>query len=205
MAISYNTSIVRDGLVVYLDAANPKSYPGSGATINNLIKNNVTAELVGDYSFSDGTIRLNNNSSDRLLNTTHIQLSSVSSITTVSLWFFIHSIVATRYLLDKRTGGSSGFITNAGIGSNWSTGNLYANGGSSQSITWSNVETPIGVWKNITVIANTPSTDDMNLFSRFSDNEGLDVTFGIAMIYNRVLSQEENRKNFEAFRGRYGI
>jgi hypothetical protein len=32
MAIAYNTSIVRDGLVLYLDAANPKSYPGTGTT-----------------------------------------------------------------------------------------------------------------------------------------------------------------------------
>jgi len=31
MAISYNTSVVRDGLVLHLDAANPKSYPGTGS------------------------------------------------------------------------------------------------------------------------------------------------------------------------------
>lgn len=30
MGIAYNTSIVRDGLVLHLDAANPKSYPGTG-------------------------------------------------------------------------------------------------------------------------------------------------------------------------------
>ena len=30
MGVGYNTSIVRDGLVLYLDAANSKSYPGSG-------------------------------------------------------------------------------------------------------------------------------------------------------------------------------
>lgn len=32
MGVGYNTSIVRDGLVSYLDAANPKSYPGTGTT-----------------------------------------------------------------------------------------------------------------------------------------------------------------------------
>jgi hypothetical protein len=43
MAISYNTSVVRDGLVLYLDAANPKSYPGTGTTFFNLkINNNST-------------------------------------------------------------------------------------------------------------------------------------------------------------------
>ena len=32
MSIAYNTSIVRDGLVLQLDAANVKSYPGTGTT-----------------------------------------------------------------------------------------------------------------------------------------------------------------------------
>jgi hypothetical protein len=32
MAISYNTSVIRNGLVLYLDAANPKSYPGTGTS-----------------------------------------------------------------------------------------------------------------------------------------------------------------------------
>lgn len=36
MAIAYNTSIVRDGLVLHLDAANVKSYPGSGTTWKDL-------------------------------------------------------------------------------------------------------------------------------------------------------------------------
>jgi hypothetical protein len=31
MGIAYNTSVIRDGLVLYLDAANLKSYPGTGA------------------------------------------------------------------------------------------------------------------------------------------------------------------------------
>ena len=36
MGIAYNSSIVRDGLVLHLDAANPKSYPGSGTVWKDL-------------------------------------------------------------------------------------------------------------------------------------------------------------------------
>jgi hypothetical protein len=32
MAVQYNPGIITDGLVLYLDAANRKSYPGSGIT-----------------------------------------------------------------------------------------------------------------------------------------------------------------------------
>lgn len=36
MGISYNPLVVTDGLVLYLDAANSRSYPGSGSTWNDL-------------------------------------------------------------------------------------------------------------------------------------------------------------------------
>lgn len=38
MGIAYNTSIVRSGLVLHLDAANVKSYPGSGTVWKDLTK-----------------------------------------------------------------------------------------------------------------------------------------------------------------------
>jgi len=51
MAIAYNTSIVRNGLVLYLDAANPKSYPVTGTTFFNLkLVNNST--LINGISFN---------------------------------------------------------------------------------------------------------------------------------------------------------
>ena len=46
MATIYNTSIIRDGLVLYLDAANVKSYPGSGNTWYDLT-NTVNGTVVG--------------------------------------------------------------------------------------------------------------------------------------------------------------
>ena len=50
MGIGYNTSVVRDGLVLYLDAANSKSYPGSGTTWFDLTGNNNNAILNGNVN-----------------------------------------------------------------------------------------------------------------------------------------------------------
>ena len=36
MGTSYSPNIVKDGLVFQVDAANPRSYPGSGTTYSNL-------------------------------------------------------------------------------------------------------------------------------------------------------------------------
>ena len=46
MGIVYNTSIIRDGLVLHLDAANVKSYPGSGTTWTDLTGNSYNGQLV---------------------------------------------------------------------------------------------------------------------------------------------------------------
>ena len=54
MAVHYNIKIVTDGLVLCLDAANPKSYPGSGTTWTDLSGNgrNFTLFNSSYYSFS---------------------------------------------------------------------------------------------------------------------------------------------------------
>jgi hypothetical protein len=51
MAITYNTSIVRNGLVLHLDAANPKSYPGTGTVWKDLSGNGNHASMVGSSTY----------------------------------------------------------------------------------------------------------------------------------------------------------
>lgn len=46
MSLGHGASIVRDGLVLYLDAANSKSYPGTGTTWNDLSGNGNNGTLV---------------------------------------------------------------------------------------------------------------------------------------------------------------
>jgi hypothetical protein len=51
MAIGYNPSIVSDGLVFYLDAANTRSYSGSGVTTNGLVAG-IGATLINGVGFT---------------------------------------------------------------------------------------------------------------------------------------------------------
>jgi hypothetical protein len=64
MSINYNTSIITNGLITCLDAANAKSYPGSGTTWYDLSGNNnhatihnltYTSAYNGSFSFSNDT------------------------------------------------------------------------------------------------------------------------------------------------------
>jgi uncharacterized delta-60 repeat protein len=51
LAIFYNPRTITDGLVLCLDAANPKSYPGSGTTWFDLIRQNNNGSLTNGVGF----------------------------------------------------------------------------------------------------------------------------------------------------------
>jgi len=58
LALSHSPSIITNGLVLCLDAANSKSYPGSGTTWTDLSGNGNNGTLVNGisrYSFSNST------------------------------------------------------------------------------------------------------------------------------------------------------
>jgi len=54
MALVHSPKIVTDDLVLYYDAANTKSYPGTGTTWTDLSGNGVTGTLVNGATFNSG-------------------------------------------------------------------------------------------------------------------------------------------------------
>ena len=199
MGIAYNPRVVTDGLVLALDAGNAKSYPGSGSSITDISGNNITATLSNYTNVTSPYpgIRLNDTNG-------RINLSTITNITTVELWFYQHINTGQRYLLDMRTGGGGGWFYNDGVGSNWSSGKMYVNGVDYGAPVWNTMENLTYLkYAQVVMIANTPATDDMNLFSRFSNNESLGVTFYSAKVYNRALTAEEIQQNYNATKSRY--
>lgn len=55
MAISYNPSIVTSGLVLAIDVANPKSYPGSGSTVFDLSGNGNHMSLTNSPTYTSNS------------------------------------------------------------------------------------------------------------------------------------------------------
>jgi hypothetical protein len=79
MATNYNPRIVTDGLVLCLDAANPKSYPGSGTTWYDLSGNSNDADIDVNTTISaDNFAFIGSNSSH--VDTT-VDLSGTQAIT----------------------------------------------------------------------------------------------------------------------------
>lgn len=52
MGITYNPSIVTDGLVLCLDAANPRSYAGTGTLWSDVSSNNINGTLVNTPTYN---------------------------------------------------------------------------------------------------------------------------------------------------------
>jgi hypothetical protein len=56
MGIAYNPAIIRSNLVLCLDAANPKSYPGSGTTWTDLSGFGNNGTLINGVGYSSDNL-----------------------------------------------------------------------------------------------------------------------------------------------------
>ena len=83
MAIAYNTSIVTDGLVFALDAANSRSYSGSGNTANSLTSS-FLATLTNGVGF--GTTGTNYFIFDGVDDNIPFTISNFDNILTIETW-----------------------------------------------------------------------------------------------------------------------
>jgi hypothetical protein len=88
MAVSYNTSTVTNGLVLALDAANTKSYSGTGTNWNDLSGNNNTAILTNGptYSSTDSGSIVFDGSNDSAIVTYAAALTNQNF--TISTWIY---------------------------------------------------------------------------------------------------------------------
>lgn len=201
MTVEAGPNIVNDGLILNLDPDNTKSYPGTGSSITNMI-DGTSQTLNGTFSKSSLGIRLTNtNASNIQSNVSRLNINTYASIRTIGVWVNIINVV-NGYVLDSRSGSGIGYIWSSGIGTDWP--NMSING---QDKIASNITDSFstGAWKFLTYESAANFTDDVTMFARFSNAEGMDCTFGEILFYNRVLTNSEINQNFNALRGRYGI
>lgn len=219
MSINYNPGIVTSGLVLCLDAANPRSYPGTGTAVYDL-QSNVLLTTSG-FSVSSGTFVFNGTSSSITSSTTIVNRVNGDAMT-VSCWMnpgrlagYYQDVIVNRsdalynwMLYQHGADGSlqlhgaaqykSSYIPTIGVWINVaatvdSSGNylLYINGGVQQTVT------------GYSYAGMAPGSLCIGRFGTGSEYY-LGSVNNIS-IYNRALSAAEVTQNFEALRGRYGI
>jgi hypothetical protein len=219
MGIAYNTSLITNGLIMYVDAANPRSYPGTGNTWYDLSGNNNHMTLVNGvtYSTASGGVLQTDGTND------YISLYPFNLATTN------HTIMgASRY-----SGATRGRIITS-RGGNWLLGhwanyvrNYYANGnirlapdfgvpGDAGNTNWY-ISTAVenyssDIWTMYSngehVITSSNGTTGPDGFSIGAWQTNLEFSTGeisFLMVYNRLLSATEIKQNYNATKKRFGL
>lgn len=111
MSISYNPTITTDGLLVYLDAANTKSYSGTGTLWKDLslTGNNGRLSTSSQFNSSDKTLLIN--SLTNVVYSSETLIGSTSSFT-IDCWLLVSDI--NNILSSGGAGATSNMIAHVG-------------------------------------------------------------------------------------------
>ena len=234
MGFGRGPQIVTDGLVLALDAANTKSYPGSGATWTDLSGNGYNATLINSVGYSSnsgGMLTFNGSTQVATVNVNSFVRNNTSY--TFSTFFYLTTSNGGAPFCLMTTPNDSdntdGFWQHLNLG-NW----LWRTEDSSGEF-GGNAEAPTGfvssTYYHLTVVVTTNSIKfyrNGNLISTISttfswanvrnDNtaylfmgKGYEDAYymtgnvGNFLMYNKVLSESEIEQNYNATKGRFGL
>jgi hypothetical protein len=219
MGIAYNTSIVRSGLVVHLDAANVKSYSGTGTVWKDISGNGYNHNMInGAMLDNSGNGCIYFDAVNDKVERYPLPAYTVSTSTvTVSAWVKVDVF-----------GNWTNFINNHWVNNGWlmyssSTHWYFGVGKASSQYNAGFAHNNFTGWTNLT---GTYDSSNVNLYvngilktsvplvGNTLDIFTIDIGGGTrpgpyrinnVLMYNRALTAQEIKSNFSAIRGRYGI
>ena len=229
MAGSTGPDIVTDGLVLAVDAANKKSYPGSGTALNDLSGNAINGALTNGPVFSSDNVGIIDfdGSND------YIQLQSDGTgtfnnqIFSLGMWFKVDSLTGYNVLFsyDYTAHSSPFYATHLRIDSTGLFRFHWNNGSGYRSITTSAGVVAINTWYNVyitfksgkqqiflngTLIKSGTLPDTITFYNQEvwigRSNFATGYTNGkitLFSYYNRELSAAEVVQNYNATKPRF--
>ena len=226
MATNYNPKIVTDGLVLCLDAANTKSYPGSGTTWTDVSGEGHDGTLTNGPTFSSnygGNIVFDgsndfvtgvHNSELNLRNDVTVECwfrrtgsrsswvrifgKGNSSNRTYGLWYHVNS----NYFLYQRYSGASNMnilLTKSVVLNTWYH-MVGTSSGSNHTLYLNGVNVGTG-----SLSQTFHSSTDPYKVGSFDGSYHHIGDVSNCRIYNRGLSEAEVKQNYNAHKGRFGL
>ena len=221
-------NIVYNGLVLYLDAANSRSYPGSGTTCSDLSANKVSGTLISGTTYSsanNGNFVLNGTSSyitlpnfknsfdfnspftiSAWVNKTNTNIADIVStyVSEDGIWLEIQATTnRIRFVSRKLTVNVFDFVSLEAISINaWQ--NIVATfDGATAKIYINEVQSvhSASATTLFSVVNNDLTIGRLDSFyGRYFPG-----SIGPISIYNRAITAAEVKQNFNATKGRYGL
>jgi hypothetical protein len=225
MSFHHSPKIVTDGLVLCLDAANKKSYSGTGSVWTDLSNRSSNATLVSSPTFSSnnkGIIQFNGSTQYAISNSIN---ASFTALTFIVFFYRITNGASGAGILFNRGGGGSTTGMNIcypnlnNLGYHWNDDDgtyLYDSG----------LSIPLNAWSYCALSVNSTSAlfcVNGNFINRIYSHAsttigaglqiGADVptnryyqsNFALAYLYNRALSSNEILQNYNALKGRFNL
>ena len=222
MSFHFSPRIVTDSLVLYLDAANTISYPGSGTVWTDLSKgiNNGTLTNGPTFNSANGGSILYDGVDDTV--TLNLVSSNVNNVTT-EVWFKAITLPGDRGLFLNGNGGSSGYGLQFGAcGTSGTTLYVFFGGVSCNVVSYGTLVT--NTWyQAVYTRTTTPSTSNILYINGTSVSTNTSTNpnspagstlvghsayngyISVVRHYNRTLSASEILQNYNITRKRYGL
>ena len=227
MSVYAGPEIVNDGLVLCLDAANSRSYPGSGTAWTDLSGNGNTGTLTNGPTYNSsnlGFFQFVTNDFAAIPNNVALDTQTP----TVEVWVKTNETTQNGFWFEKGTVNSQYSLFQSGGNILW----RMIIGGSIRNLTtttatymntsnWYQVVGTYtsgtrrlyinGVLVNFDTQTGTIETNSggmsIGVYGGFNGSRGYYYNGNLSSckVYNRALTAEEIQQNFNATRGRYGI
>jgi len=228
MSSSAGPDIITNGLVLHLDAADRKSYPGSGTVWTDRSENLQIGQLINNpiYRSSNGGFFEFGGASQHVIvpnstildtQTPSVEVWIKTNATSQNGFWFEKGFVNTQYSLFQegntiqwRTALSSGGYTNLTTASTYiNTSNWYQIVGTYTS--GSRRLYINGILINLDTQAGTIATSvggmSIGVYGGYSGSRGYyyNGNLSICRVYNKVLTPQEVLQNFNATKSRFGL
>lgn len=224
MGVAYNSRIVTDGLVVCLDAANRKSYPGDGNTWIDLsmVGNHGTLQNTTTFMANTNSFYFNGTNNRILIACNNSTVRTYNSTTQFVVKLPVYSGGQRAIMSYRDGGGGSLYIGKQSNGifcfydhlntPAFTVGNIAANATVMVHVTCNVAGGLISTFINGALIGSASRTGwianyHTSLYLGYDPgtNEYMLGDFYHMAHYSRVLSDAEIQQNFNALRSRYGI
>ena len=202
MGIAYNPRTITDGLVLCLDAANTKSYPGSGTTWTDLSGNGNHHTITESPPYNSANLgRFTLDGSTQGFTKTSA-INGTSSSNTVVIWYS----TTDGAELWIRGNQSNGTYLSASSGNNYYHSNV---GSPTNWVDLKSVTNPVTegyrdgnyhMWEAKSVDFSSWTYYEWFLYPSSWQMAG---NVSCIMIYNRNLTVDESKQNYNALKGRY--
>jgi hypothetical protein len=221
MAFNYSPKIITDGLVLYLDAANTRSYPTTGTIWSDLSRNNNNGTLINGPTFNsaNGGSIVFDGVNDFVITPSPYSLNGG----TLNVWVRRTGLGSNGNTITGSFGGSGNQRSPTIYGTTtiqWEFGSLFGRN--------TGIPFTINVWYNITLTYNNSfivrvyvngnliaSDTSLNpggfwvneTFGRYGNFGSIFFQGNITQvsIYNRALSAQEVLQNYNATKSRFGL